>query len=76
MVRKCRGVKMRRYREPVRMQVLVPGHEPVEVLAYCADDARFQAMGAVDVPMEELMKCKVAVHRSAAGLEVQEAGDS
>ena len=64
---------MIRFREPVRMQVLVPGWPPVEVLAWCAEDARIQAAALVDAEFETVMKCKVAVHRSAKGLEVMNA---
>ena len=61
---------MIRFREPVRMQVLVPGCGPVEVMAWCAEDARLQAAGLVDADFDVVMKSKVAVHKSAAGLEV------
>ena len=61
---------MVRYRKPVRMQVLVPGWPPVEVLAWCAEDARIQAAALVDAEFETVMMSKVAVHKSAAGLEV------
>lgn len=53
------------FREPVRMQVLLPGHDPVEVRAYATIDARLQAASLLEVDFEEVLKAKVAVETTA-----------
>ena len=53
------------FREPLRMQVLLPGHDPVEVYAYATIDARLQAASLLEVDFEEVLKAKVAVETQA-----------
>lgn len=53
------------FREPVRMQVLLPGHDPVEVMAYAPVDARLQAANKLEIGIAEAMEAKVAVETSA-----------
>ena len=53
------------FREPVRMQVLMPGHDPVEVMAYAPVDARLQAASLLNVDIAEAMRAKVAVETAA-----------
>ena len=53
------------FREPVRMQVLMPGHDPVEVMAYAPVDARLQAASLLNVDISEAMRAKVAVETAA-----------
>ena len=53
------------FREPVRMQVLMPGHDPVEVMAYASVDARLQAASLLNVDIAEAMRAKVAVETAA-----------
>ena len=53
------------FREPVRMQVLMPGHDPVEVMAYATVDARLQAASLLNVDIAEAMRAKVAVETVA-----------
>ena len=53
------------FREPVRMQVLMPGHDPVEVMAYATVDARLQAASLLNVDIAEAMRAKVAVETAA-----------
>lgn len=53
------------FREPVRMQVLLPGHDPVEVRAYATIDARMQAASILNVDIAEALEAKVAVETAA-----------
>lgn len=53
------------FREPVRMQVLLPGHDPVEVRAYATIDARMQAASLLNVDIAEALEAKVAVETAA-----------
>ena len=53
------------FREPVRMQVLLPGHDPVEVCAYATIDARMQAASILNVDIAEALQAKVAVETQA-----------
>lgn len=53
------------FREPVRMQVLIPGHDPVEVRAYATIDARLQAASLLDVDIAVALEAKVAVETKA-----------
>lgn len=53
------------FREPVRMQVLLPGRDPVEVKAYAPVDARMQAASLLNVDIAEVLDAKVAVENRA-----------
>lgn len=53
------------FREPVRMQVLLPGHDPVEVYAYATIDARMQAASILNVDISEALQAKIAVETQA-----------
>ena len=53
------------FREPVRMQVLLPGHDPVEGCAYATRDARMQAASILNVDIAEALQAKVAVETQA-----------
>lgn len=53
------------FHEPVRMQVLLPGHDPVEVYAYATADARLQAASLLNVGIAEAMQAKIAIETQA-----------
>lgn len=53
------------FHEPVRMQVLLPGHDPVEVCAYATIDARLQAASILNVDIAEALQAKIAVETQA-----------
>ena len=52
---------MLQFEETVRMRVFC-GERYVDVLAYCAVDAKLQAMSALDLPLSSWDGLRVAVH--------------
>lgn len=52
---------MLQFKELVRMRVFC-GERYTDVLAYCAVDAKLQAMSALDLPMSSWDELRVAVH--------------
>lgn len=63
--------RMLTFRRPVRWQVSHEKFGAVEVLAFCAFDAKLQALQAWDAGYEEITHCKAAVEVSALQLEAR-----
>lgn len=57
---------MLQFEEPVRMRVFC-GDRYADVLAYCAVDAKLQAMSALDLPWSSWGEMRVAVHNDDKG---------
>lgn len=53
------------FKEPVRMLVRHPEFGELEVKAYCPFDAKLQAAGIWNVPLEDLQRAKIGIEKCA-----------